>query len=47
MREFDVTPQEQGTECIYQANCSYYKYGIWCNICNQYTEYDDIIEDDY
>lgn len=46
MREYDVTPQEQGTECIFQNNCEYYKYGIWCNNCNQYTEIEDIEIDD-
>lgn len=46
MREYDVTPQEQGSECIYQCHCQFYKYGIWCNICNQYKDLDDIeIED--
>ena len=42
MREYDVTPREQGSECIYQHNCQYYKYGIWCNVCNQRVDYDEI-----
>jgi len=46
MREFDVTPQEQGTECIYQSKCEFYKYGIWCNTCTQYTEFDYIESDE-
>ena len=46
MREYDVTPQQQGSECIYQGECNYYKFGIWCNNCNQYTEEYDIIDDD-
>lgn len=46
MREYDVTPQEQGTECIFQFDCQFYKYGIWCNICNQYKDWDDLEIDD-
>lgn len=42
MREYDVTPQEQGSNCIYQSNCQFYKYGIYCNHCNQYEDIDDI-----
>ena len=46
MREYDVTPQEQGSECIYQNGCEFYKFGIWCNVCTQYTEYEDIENED-
>lgn len=42
MREYDVTPQEQGSDCIYQNNCQFYKYGIWCNICRCYESYDEL-----
>ena len=46
MREYDVTPQEQGSECVYQARCHFYKYGIWCNECTQRVDFDEIdIED--
>lgn len=46
MREYDVTPQEQGSECIYQAKCQLYKYGIWCNDCTQRLDFDDVDFDD-
>ena len=26
--EYDVTPQKQGSKCVYQATCQYYKFGI-------------------
>ena len=42
MREYDVTPQEQGSDCIYQAVCRFYKYGIWCNECTQRLDFDDV-----
>lgn len=42
MREYDVTPQEQGSNCIYQNNCQFYKYGIYCNMCTKYEDIDDI-----
>lgn len=44
MREYDVTPQEQGTECKYQNTCKFYLYGIYCNECNQYEEWEEIYE---
>lgn len=46
MREYDVTPQDQGTECKYQGKCQFYKYGIWCNECNQYEEYEEYYDYD-
>lgn len=46
MVEYDVTPREQGSECVYQANCQYYKYHIYCNECRYYTEFEDIIDYD-
>lgn len=46
MREYDVTPQDQGSDCVYQSHCQFYKYGIWCNECTQQLEFDDIILDD-
>lgn len=49
MREYDVTPKEQGSDCIYQRTCQYYKYGIWCNICTfrySYEELEDDCEDE-
>lgn len=42
LREYDVTPQEQGYECIYQRTCKFYLYGIWCNECTQRLDFDDI-----
>ena len=42
IREFDVTPQDQGSECIYQAKCRFYEYGIWCNVCSQRVDFDEI-----
>ena len=42
MREYDVTPEEQGSECVYANNCQFYRYGIYCNNCNQYEEYEDL-----
>ena len=46
IREYDVTPQEQGSECIYQRNCEFYKFGIYCNECTQRIDFDEIeIED--
>ena len=42
MREYDVTPQEQGTECIYQAHCLFYRYGIWCNDCSKRLDFDEV-----
>ena len=42
MREYDVTPQEQGSECVYQAHCQFYLYGIWCNDCTQRLDFDEI-----
>ncbi len=44
MREYDVTPKQQGSECKHQARCEYYKYGIWCNICKYYEEYEEYEE---
>lgn len=44
IREYDVTPREQGSECIYQNSCEFYKFGIWCNICNQCKTFDDVLE---
>lgn len=46
MREYDVTPQEQGSECIHQAQCQYYKFGIYCNECTQYDDFENYIYDD-
>lgn len=48
MREYDVTPKEQGSDCIYQNNCQFYKYGIWCNVCTQRRDYKeiDVYDDD-
>lgn len=47
MREFDVTPQNQSSDCIYQANCQYYKYGIYCNECSQRRDFDEVdLEDE-
>lgn len=46
MIEYDVTPKEQGSDCIHQHNCQFYKYGIWCNICKCYYSYDEL-EDDF
>lgn len=45
MREYDVTPQEQGSECVYQAECKFYMYGIWCNECSQRVDFDELDED--
>ena len=42
IREYDVTPQEQGSKCVYQRTCRFYLYGIWCNVCTQRLDYDDI-----
>lgn len=42
MREYDVTPHDQGSNCIYQNKCEFYKYGIYCNNCTQYEDLDDI-----
>lgn len=42
IREYDVTPREQGSECKYQRDCEFYKFGIWCNKCTQYLEFDDL-----
>lgn len=41
MREYDVTPREQGTDCIYCNNCQFYKYGIYCNECSKYESEDE------
>lgn len=46
IREYDVTPQQQGSECIYQVTCEYYKYGIYCNECTQRVDFDEIDIDD-
>lgn len=46
MREYDVTPSDQGSDCRYESQCEYFKYGIWCNNCTQYESIDDIITDD-
>ena len=46
MREYDVTPEQQGTDCRYQSECKYYQYGIWCNCCNQYESIDDAFFDE-
>lgn len=46
MREYDVTPEQQGTDCRYQSECQYYQYGIWCNCCNQYESIDDAFFDE-
>lgn len=46
MREYDVTPQEQGSNCIYQNNCQFYLYGIYCNNCKHYEDLDDILIND-
>lgn len=46
MREYDVTPEQQGTDCRYQSVCKYYQYGIWCNCCNQYESIDDAFFDE-
>lgn len=45
MREYDVTPAQQGSNCIHQWGCVYYKYGIYCNECRYNEEIDDIYED--
>ena len=45
MREYDVTPQEQGSECVYQADCQFYMYGIWCNECTKRVDFDELDED--
>lgn len=42
MREYDVTPREQGSNCIYQRDCQFYKFGIYCNHCNEYEGYEEI-----
>lgn len=47
MVEYDVTPCEQGSECIYADKCLFYKYLIYCNECSCYTEFDDLIDNDY
>ncbi len=39
-----VTPQQQGSECIYQAQCKFYMYGIWCNECTQRVDFDEVDE---
>lgn len=44
MREYDVTPQQQGSECIYQAKCQFYLYGIWCIECTQRVDFDEVDE---
>lgn len=46
MREYDVTPIQQGTDCRYQSTCQFYQYGIWCNNCNQYESIDDAFYDE-
>lgn len=46
MREYDVTPEEQGSECIYQGECTFYKHGIWCNICKFNTDFAEWDTDD-
>lgn len=46
MREYDVTPEEQGSACIYQGECTFYKYGIWCNICKFNTDFAEWDMDD-
>lgn len=46
MREYDVTPQEQGSDCIYRCKCNYYLYGIYCNDCTKYESEDDIIDNE-
>lgn len=46
MREYDVTPIEQGSDCIYRNKCQFYQYGIWCNCCVYYESFDDLSIDD-
>lgn len=45
MREYDVTPREQGSDCIYQNNCLFYKYGIYCNVCSKYESEDEQLDE--
>lgn len=46
MREYDVTPQEQGSECIYAQKCKFYQFGIYCNECIEYTDWEEILIDE-
>lgn len=46
MREYDVTPVQQGSNCIYVRDCCFYKYGIYCNECIFYYDMDDVVVED-
>lgn len=46
MVEYDVTPTGQGSNCVYSKDCVFYKYGIYCNCCTFYYDWDDICIDD-